>query len=334
MVATKAVGLRAENNVALNAGLRTLDVGSRALSSLRRALERLPLSEAFLAAADLIAATSGRVIVTGMGKSGLVGRKIAATLASTGTPAFFIHPAEASHGDLGMITGNDIVLALSWSGETNEVSDILSYCRTFEVPLVVMTSRGRSTLGRAANVVLLLPQVEEACPNRLTPTSSTLLQSVLGDALAMALIDAKGFSADQFKIFHPKGSLGAQLLRVGDIMSVAEAIPVVPEDATILSAMLEMSQKRFGITGVLNDRGCLVGGFSDGDLRRALTIAPVDASIRHHMTINPLTVDHRELASEALAVMNGNNVLQLFVTDDAGLAGIVHVHDILRAGVI
>lgn len=319
---------------AVPAAVRTIEIEQRALSELCSALEQAPLAGAFGRAAGLIAGAKGRVVVTGMGKSGLVGRKIAATLASTGTPAFFIHPAEASHGDLGMITGDDIVFALSWSGETDELSDIIAYCQRFDVALIAATAQSTSTLANRADIVLALPQVEEACPNRLAPTSSTIVQAAIGDALAVALIETRGFSSDDFRTFHPKGRLGAQLLKVCDVMVSGNDVPTVGCDATILAAMIEMSLKRFGITGVVDDAGALIGAFTDGDLRRGLTTSSVEALVRDHMSHQPLTIGADRLASEALAIMNSRTVTQLFVHDDHGLAGIVHLHDVLRAGVV
>lgn len=319
---------------ALAAGVRTVAIERQALAKLEEAMATTAFADDFQQTVELIVQATGRVIVSGMGKSGLIGRKVAATLASTGTPAFFIHPAEASHGDLGMITRDDIVVALSWSGETAELSDVVSYCQRFTVPLVAITSRPTSTLAERADVVLALPSVEEACPNRLAPTSSTILQSSIGDALAVALVEARGFSADNFRVFHPKGQLGAQLLSIGEIMGSGDQVPSIGADATILAAMVEMSSKRYGITGVVDEEGRLVGAFSDGDLRRSLTMAPVDAAVRDYMTVLPLTIEADHLASEALAVMNAHNIMQLFVCRGAELVGIVHIHDILHAGVV
>ncbi|WP_238995734.1 KpsF/GutQ family sugar-phosphate isomerase [Sphingomonas solaris] len=303
------------------------------METLIAALAERPLAQAFDAAVGVIAAARGRVIVTGMGKSGLIGRKIAATLASTGTPSMYIHPAEASHGDLGMITSDDMVLALSWSGETTELSDIVTYCGRFGVPLVVITSRGDSTAGRAADICLALPRAPEACPNQLAPTTSTTLQVVLGDALAVALVERRGFSATEFRVFHPGGKLGAQLLTVADVMGHGEELPVIGLDASLMEATIEMSRKRYGSTAVVDGDGRLIGAFTDGDLRRSITSASLDDNIVRHMTVRPLAVGPAMLASEALRVLNENAVSLLFVCDDGRLIGAVHLHDILRAGV-
>ncbi|WP_335339067.1 KpsF/GutQ family sugar-phosphate isomerase [Sphingobium sp. MI1205] len=262
-----------------------------------------------------------------------MGRKIAATLASTGTPSLYIHPGEASHGDLGMITPDDMILALSWSGETAELRDIITYCRRFGVKLAVMTARKNSTAGRAADICLPLPVVVEACPNQLAPTSSTTVQIVLGDALAVALVERRGFSASEFRIFHPGGKLGAQLLTVSDLMGREEQLPVVGLQATLTEATIEMSRKRYGSTAVIDDTGRLVGAFTDGDLRRSITSASLNDKIELHMTPNPLTVQPEMLASKALRIMNENAVSLLFVCENDRLVGALHLHDVLRASV-
>lgn len=326
---------KANGRLSLDAGVKTVAMEIDALNLLRLALLKPPLCQGFVEAAKTIAGVQGRVIVTGMGKSGLIGRKIAATLASTGTPAFFLHPADASHGDLGTITKNDIVFALSWSGETEELSDVIRYCGRFKVQLIAASSQGKSNLAQRADISLVLPEVEEACPNRLAPTSSTAVQAALGDALAVALIQVRGFSPSDFHVFHPGGRLGAQLLRVADLMAVGNDIPRVQADVTILSAMLEMSSKRFGITGIVDlTEQHIIGAFTDGDLRRSLTVTTIESLVGDFMTPYPLTVDAELLASEALELMNSRNVMQLFVTSNNKLAGIIHVHDILRAGVV
>jgi arabinose-5-phosphate isomerase len=318
---------------AARSALRTIEIETRALETLGAAFAQPVVRDAFEAAARLIAAASGRVVVTGMGKSGLVARKIAATLASTGTPAFFIHPAEASHGDLGMITVDDVVLALSWSGETSELRDIVTFCRRFSVPLIAMTSRGDSTLAQCGDLCLVLPAVQEACPNDLAPTSSTTVQAALGDALAVALIERRDFSSEDFRTFHPRGRLGAQLVTVGDLMSSGDAVPRVGCHATILEATLEMSRKRFGITAVVDDEQMLLGAFSDGDLRRSVATGGVEAPVAGFMSQKPCRVAPEMLAAEALALMNARAISQLFVCSGERLGGIVHLHDILRAGI-
>ena len=317
-----------------NSALRTLDVELEALETLKAALQSPQLSRAVDLAVHAMAHTRGRVVVTGMGKSGHIGRKIAATLRSTGTPALFLHPSEASHGDLGLITENDVVLAITWSGETSELGDIFHYCDRFAVKRIVMTARPDSAAGRAADICLELPHVREACPNNLAPTSSTTLQLVLGDALAVALIEARGFTPSDFRVFHPGGRLGAQLSKVSDVMGVGQAIPRVTRNATLMSATLEMSHKRYGCTAVVDDEDRLVGAFTDGDLRRCIAIHDLQDEIGRHMSTSPVMVRADMLCSEALHILNENAISVLFVVDAAGrLEGIVHMHDIVRTGV-
>jgi arabinose-5-phosphate isomerase len=313
--------------------LQTVDCEIAALRDLRRDLEGEALGQAFARAAALIQGTTGRVVATGMGKSGLIARKLAATLASTGTPALFLHPADASHGDMGMIAPGDVVLALSWSGETSELSNIINYCHRRGVPLIALTAGAASDLAKRASVVLAVPAVREACPNQLAPTSSTIVQAALGDALAVALVEARGFSSSDFHVYHPAGRLGAKLLQVGDLMSRGDDVPRVGADATIMAAMVEMSQKRFGVTAIVGDGDRLLGAFTDGDLRRSLANTSVHAPVQQFMTPNPLVIEADRLASHALALMNGRSVLQLFVCRGPALIGIIHLHDVLRAGV-
>ncbi|MCJ2188346.1 KpsF/GutQ family sugar-phosphate isomerase [Novosphingobium beihaiensis] len=313
--------------------LKTLKIELDALNALRTALETTGLREEVDRAIQALAATPGRVIVTGMGKSGHIARKIAATMRSTGTSALYLHPGEASHGDLGVITKQDVVLAITWSGETAELGDILHYCNRYGVTLIVATSHPDSTAGRAADICLAMPPVREACPNALAPTSSTTLQLVLGDALAVALIEARGFSSSDFYVFHPGGKLGSQLVTVGEIMGVGEAIPRVGRDASLTSATLEMSHKRYGCTAVVDEDERLVGAFTDGDLRRCIAVHDLNDNIGLHMSPNPLTVLPETLASEALHILNENAISVLFVEQDGKLAGIIHMHDIVRAGV-
>jgi arabinose-5-phosphate isomerase len=314
--------------------LKTLDIELQALETLKEALQSQELSRSVDKAIQALAATHGRVIVTGMGKSGHIASKIAATMRSTGTSALYLHPGEASHGDLGVITQEDVVLAITWSGETAELGDILHYCKHFGVTLIVATSHPDSTAGRAADICLAMPHVREACPNELAPTSSTTLQLVLGDALAMALIEARGFTPSDFRVFHPGGKLGAQLCTVGEIMGTDDAIPRVGGDASLISATIEMSRKRYGCTAVVDEADRLVGAFTDGDLRRCIAVHDLNDNIGLHMSPNPLTVTANTLASEALRILNENAVSVLFVEEDGGkLVGIVHMHDIVRAGV-
>ncbi len=314
--------------------LKTLDIELEALGALRAALETSGLRDEVDRAIQVLAGTRGRVIVTGMGKSGHIARKIAATMRSTGTSALFLHPGEASHGDLGVITKQDVVLAITWSGETAELGDIFRYCRVYGVTLIVATSHADSTAARAADICLAMPPVREACPNELAPTSSTTLQLVLGDALAVALIEARGFTSSDFRVFHPGGKLGAQLITVGEIMGVGDAIPRVDRDASLTSATLEMSRKRYGCTAVVDEDDGLIGAFTDGDLRRCIAVYDLNDNIGLHMSVNPLTVTPDMLASDALRILNENAVSVLFVEDQDKLVGIVHIHDIVRAGVV
>jgi arabinose-5-phosphate isomerase len=322
-----------EDNGGLLSALRTARIEIEAVEALSAALQRAPLRDAFIEAVAAIASHSGRVIVTGMGKSGHIGRKIAATMTSTGTPSVFLHPGEASHGDLGMIGRDDIVLALSWSGETVELGATIAYCGRFGVKLIVMTSREDSTAARAADICLTLPRVREACPNELAPTSSTTIQAVLGDALAVALIERRGFTRADFLTFHPGGQLGAQLTTVSQLMGAGDAVPVVKSGATLLDAAMEMSSKRYGCTAVVDEQGALVGAFTDGDMRRSFAGTNHGDAIDDHMTPSPLTVTADTLSTQALKLMNDRQVTVLFVCAGKRLEGIVHLHDILRAGV-
>ena len=311
---------------------RTLDCGIDGLSALQGAFFT-GLAEEFERAVELMQHCEGRVIVTGMGKSGHVGQKVAATLASTGTPAQFVHPAEASHGDLGMITARDTILALSWSGETAELANILTYSRRFRVPLIAMTSRRESTLAKAADVVLAMPQVKEACPHGLAPTTSTLAQLALGDCLAIALLEGRAFTALDFKIFHPGGQLGANLKHIGDIMHRGDRLPVVPLTERMSSALVVMTEKSFGCLGVLDEGGKLLGIVTDGDLRRNMSPGLLDRTAAEIMTKNPKTIRPDMLASAALQIINASAITALFVVEKGVPVGIVHIHDLLRAGV-
>lgn len=317
----------------LISALKTVRIEQDALNTLALALQQTDLRHAFEQAIDAIQETAGRLIVTGMGKSGIIGRKIAATMTSTGTPAMFLHPGEASHGDLGMITRQDIVLALTWSGETAELGDIIAYCRRFGVRLIVVTAFAESTAGRAADICLPLPRVREACPNELAPTSSTTVQTVLGDALAISLIEKRGFSRSDFATLHPGGRLGAQLTTVEQLMGRNDEIPIVTLGATLMDATIEMSRKRYGSTAVLDHQGRLVGAFTDGDLRRSFATNHLQDNIEALMSPNPLSVEPQTLSTDALRTMNENAVSVLFVCDDGKLVGAVHLHDLLRAGI-
>ncbi len=310
------------------------DVLATELSGLR-ALSA-SLDGAFVRALDLLAAVPGRIAVTGMGKSGHVGRKIAATLASTGTPALFVHPAEASHGDLGMMVPGDAVLALSNSGETAELADIIAHSRRFALPLVAVTGNAGSSLARAADGVIRLPAAAEACPMGLAPTTSTTMQMALGDAVAVALLLRRGFGPADFQAFHPGGKLGARLRRVRDLMSVGDALPLAEPGTAMDVALLRMTEKRFGCLGVVDADGRLVGILTDGDLRRAMEPGLLARRVGELMTHSPRTIAPDALAAEALHAMNagGHPITTLFVAGpDRRPVGIVHIHDLLRAGV-
>lgn len=317
---------------AVAAAVRTLEIEGEGIAALRASIAGR-MGPSFAAAVAALAAGRGRVIVTGIGKSGHVGQKIAATFASTGTPAFFVHPSEASHGDLGMITPDDVVLALSWSGESVELSNILNYSRRFAVPLIAVTSRAGSALGRSADIVLELPKAKEACPHGLAPTTSTTMQLALGDCLAIALMGAKGFAAHDFKVFHPGGSLAAQLRLVGDVMHGAERLPLAGPDELMSQALVTMTQKAFGCLGVIDAEGQLMGIITDGDLRRHMGPDLPARTTGAIMTRQPKTIGPHVLASAALDVINTSRITALFVVDQGRPVGILHVHDLLRAGV-
>jgi arabinose-5-phosphate isomerase len=316
----------------ITSALRTLNLGAEGITQLAREISG-PMADAFNDAVARLKAVSGRVIVTGIGKSGHVAQKIAATFASTGTPAFFVHPSEASHGDLGMITQSDIILAFSWSGETVELKPIITYSRRFAVPLIAITSRQDSALGEQADVVLQLPRVKEACPHGLAPTTSTTLQLAIGDSLAIALLDARGFTAHDFKIFHPGGSLGANLKYVADVMHKDARLPLIASGASMADALVAMSEKSFGCVGVIDPKGKLIGVITDGDLRRHMGPKLLETSVDDVMTAKPKTIAPTMLASAALELINSSRITALFVVAKHKPIGIVHVHDLLRVGV-
>jgi len=268
---------------------RTVRAEIGGLEALTRALEG-DLAAPVEAAVGLVAAARGRAVVTGMGKSGHVARKVAATFASTGTPALFLHPAEASHGDLGMVSEGDVVLAFSWSGETPELRDVVNFCTRFAIPLIAVTAEPQSALAGAADVALVLPKAEEACPNRQAPTTSTTMQLAFGDALAIALLEARGFSPADFHAFHPGGRLGARLVTVADVMMTGAEVGKVREEATLSEAILEITRSRCGGVAVVDAEGRLKGAFTDGDLRRALAVATLDARVADHMNPSPVAV--------------------------------------------
>jgi len=312
---------------------KVLDIESRAVGQLRDRLD-----DSFVAACHLCLATEGRVVVTGMGKSGHISSKIAATLASTGTPAFFMHPAEASHGDLGMITKNDLLLAVSYSGETQEIVTILPLVKRMGARLLSMTGKPQSTLARAADVHLDVSVAEEACPLNLAPTASTTATLAMGDALAVALLESRGFTAEDFALSHPSGSLGKRLLlRVEDIMHIGDEIPQVRPNVSLKDGLLEMTEKSLGLTAIVDDSNNLLGVFTDGDLRRALDgrIDVHKTEMRSVMHAGCISTRSEVLAAEAVRIMEENKITSLLVTDDDGkLVGALNVHDLFRAGVM
>src|SRR5215469_952764 len=313
-----------------------VDVARRVIRAEIGGLERLAeaLDDSFEDAVGACIAVQGRIIVTGIGKSGHVGRKIAATLASTGTPAQFVHPVEASHGDLGMIGSEDAILALSNSGETSELADVIAYSRRFNIPLIAVTGGLRSTLAEAADIVLLLPSAAEACPMGLAPTTSTTITMALGDALAIALLERRGFSSADFRLFHPGGRLGRRLLRVRDIMHTKEEIPLVSLGTRMSEAILVMTAKSFGCVGVCDSGGRVIGGITDRDLRRHMGGSLLKRTVAEVMHRNPNTIAAAVLAMDALGLMNRFAITSLFVLEeDERPIGFLHMHDCLRAGV-
>jgi len=312
--------------------LRTLEAETGGLATLGAAIAG-GLGRALIAAVAMIKAARGRVIVSGMGKSGHIGHKIAATLSSTGTPAFFVHPAEASHGDLGMITSDDVIIAMSWSGETAELKNLIDYSRRFRIGLIAVTAEGASTLGQAADVALVLPQAREACPHNLAPTTSSLMQLALGDALAIALLESRGFTALDFRDLHPGGRLGALLKFTRDLMHRGAEMPLAPAGTKMSDAIVEMSAKGFGCVGITDAAGRLIGIITDGDLRRHMRPDLLDARVEDIMTRGPNTVRPDQLASEALEMLNALKRTVLFVVEGDRAIGLVHMHDLLRAGV-
>jgi arabinose-5-phosphate isomerase len=312
---------------------RSIDTGRAGLSALLAALDN-GLAAPFAETVRIVRAARGRVIVSGVGKSGLVGRKIASTLASTGTPAFFVHPAEASHGDLGMITADDVVIALSWSGESAELRSVVEHSRRFRIPLVAMTAESDSALARRADVVLLMPPAAEACPHGLAPTTSTLMQLALGDALAIALLESRGFTAEDFHVLHPGGRLGASLHFVRDIMHAGDAMPLARQGAPMSEAIRMMGEKRLGCVGIVEAGGRLVGIITDGDLRRHLSGPDLLArKVDTVMTRAPKTIAPDMLVGAALDFLNQAKITALFVVENGKPIGIVHMHDFLRTGV-
>ncbi|MBF9197686.1 KpsF/GutQ family sugar-phosphate isomerase [Microvirga terrestris] len=316
---------------AVQSALRTLETERDGLTILMDAIGN-GLGHPFTAAVETIAAAKGRVIVTGMGKSGHVGRKMTATFASTGTPAHYVHPAEASHGDLGMIQTDDVIIALSWSGETAELADLIGYAKRFRVPLIAITSNAASTLGSQANICLALPKAKEACPNGLAPTTSTTMQLALGDALAVALLERRGFTAEHFRVFHPGGKLGATLKHVGDIMHTGDRLPIVTVGTSMADALVVQSDKSFGCVIVVETGGDLVGIVTDGDVRRHMSGDLLHRRVEEVMTASPITVTPDTLLGEALEIIESRKRGALIVAEGRRPIGLVHVLDLLRAG--
>lgn len=309
--------------------IRTIDSEINALEELKKTVELDSLTQAL----DLMQNAKGRIIITGMGKSGHIARKIAASLASTGTPSFFVHPAEASHGDLGMITEDDVVVAISNSGESRELLDILNYCKRFGITIISITKNPESSLGKAGNVVLALPNNGEACPLGLAPTSSTTATLVLGDILTIGLIERKGFSKEDFNDRHPGGKLGAILKHVSDLMHVGQEMPLLDENANMQAVLLEMTSKRLGCVGFVNSSGDLTGILTDGDLRRCLSPRILESKASDLMTRNPKTINPSAMISEALKIMHDKKITNLFVIENNKPVGVIHIHDLLNNGV-
>ena len=309
--------------------IKTIDSEIRAIEELKKSLDAESLTKAL----DFMQNSTGRIIITGMGKSGHIGKKIAASLASTGTPSFFVHPAEASHGDLGMITDDDVVIAISNSGESRELIDILNYCKRFGIKLIAITKNQDSSLGKAGDVVLLLPNNGEACPLGLAPTSSTTATLVLGDILTIRMIERKGFSKEDFNDRHPGGKLGSILKRVSDLMHTGQDMPLLDENANMQAVLLEMTSKRLGCVGFVNSAGILTGILTDGELRRCLSAQILSEKAADLMTRNPKTIAPEAMTAEALKIMHDKKITNLFVVDNLKPVGVIHIHDLLNNGV-
>jgi arabinose-5-phosphate isomerase len=322
---------QSDHSSAIASALRTVAMEQAGVNALAEALQN-GLSQPFAEAVDIISGINGRVIVTGVGKSGHIGSKIAATLASTGTPAFFVHPAEANHGDLGMIARDDAIIAMSWSGETAELKGIIAYSRRFSIPLISVTSGANSALARASDAVILLPRMPEACPHGLAPTTSTLQQLVIGDALAIALLEMRGFTPDHFRTFHPGGQLGASLTKIRDVMHQGTEIPMVAAGTSMMDAIVAMSSKRFGCAVIVDPAGGLAGIITDGDLRRRIGEDLPSKTVDQVMTRNPKTVGPDMLAAAALQLIQTASITALVVIEDDKVVGFVHLHDLLKIG--
>ncbi len=291
------------------------------------------LDASFIKAVRLLVACKGRCVVSGMGKSGHVARKIAATLASTGTPALFVHPGEASHGDLGMVVPDDVVIALSNSGETAELTDLVAYTRRFSIPLIAITRGAQSALAEASDTTLLLPNAAEVCPMGLAPTTSTTMMIALGDALAVAVLECKGFTSEDFRNFHPGGKIGKILLRVSDVMHGSDELPLAKEADPMSHVLVVMTEKRFGCAGIIDSKGMLTGIITDGDLRRKMQNDLLQKPAQTIMTRNPMVATTNMLAAEALMILNDKKRTQLFVVENGKPVGILHIHDLLKAGI-
>ena len=309
--------------------IKTIDSEIDTINHLKDSVKAENLTKAL----DFMQNSKGRIIITGMGKSGHIGRKIAASLASTGTPSFFVHPAEASHGDLGMITEDDVVVAISNSGESRELIDILNYCKRFGIKLIAVTKNAESSLGKAGDVVLELPNNGEACPLGLAPTSSTTATLVLGDILTVGMIERKGFSKEDFNDRHPGGKLGSILKRVSDLMHTGQEMPILDENSNMQAVLLEMTSKRLGCVGFINQTGDLTGILTDGDLRRCLSSKILEEKAIDLMTRNPKTISPSAMTAEALKIMHDKKITNLFVLEGKKPVGVIHIHDLLNNGV-
>lgn len=321
--------ISAQESLDIDCAIQTINSEIETITKLKDSLNKT-LTKAL----DAMQNAKGRIIITGMGKSGHIGKKIAASLASTGTPSFFVHPAEASHGDLGMITEDDVVIAISNSGESRELVDILNYCKRFGIMLISITKNPESSLGKAGNIVLQLPNNGEACPLGLAPTNSTTATLVLGDILTAGLIQRKGFTKADFNARHPGGKLGSILQKVSDLMHTDSAMPILDENSDMQRVLLEMTSKRLGCVGFINNSGELTGILTDGDLRRCLSAQILNEKAINIMTKNPKTVSKEMMASEVVKIMNEKKITNLFVIENKKPIGVIHIHDLLKNGVV
>ena len=325
---TDDLQLQIKENLDRNCAYRTINSELETIEKLRDSLD-YTLTEAL----DVLENTKGKIILTGMGKSGHIARKIAASLASTGSPSFFVHPAEASHGDLGMITEEDVVIAISNSGESKELVDILNYSKRFGIKLIAITKNAESSLGKAGDIILLLPNNGEACPLGLAPTNSTTATLVLGDILTAGLIQRKGFTKEEFNQRHPGGKLGAVLQRVSDLMHIGDEMPILNQNSNMQQVLLEMTSKRLGCVGFTNDEGIFTGMLTDGDLRRCLNSEILNKTAKELMTKNPITISKKAMTSEAIKIMQNKKITNIFVIEKQCPIGVIHIHDLLNSGV-